>query len=138
MFALTLKPGVVTSLAPDVCKIPSPPAPPVPTPFVNMFQYSQANPGTISTKVMLGGAQAFNVQTKIPMSQGDEAGTLGGMISNMIMGPCWFSPSGGSLKVMIEGKPALPMGAQSMHNGDATFNTTGMASMPTQPVVMVN
>ncbi|MDR2349966.1 MAG: DUF4150 domain-containing protein [Deltaproteobacteria bacterium] len=136
MFALTLKPGVTTSLAPDVCKIPSP-AGPIPTPFANLFQMNQANPGTLTQKVQLAGAQAYTVQTKIPTSSGDEPGTLGGVVSNMFKGPCWYSPAGGSKKVMLEGKPALPMGAQSFHNGDACFNTNGLSGMPTQTKVMV-
>jgi hypothetical protein len=99
---------------------------------------NQANPGTLTRKVQVAGALAYTVQTKIPMSSGDEAGVAGGVVSNRFIGPCWYSPSGGSKKVLFEGKPALPMGAQSFHNGDASFNTTGMSSMPTQSKVIVN
>ena len=55
----------------------------------------------------------------------------------MFIGGCWHSPAGGSKKVMFEGKPSLPMGAQTFHNGDASFNTTSMSAMPTQPKAMV-
>jgi hypothetical protein len=138
MFALTLKEGMAQSTAPDVCKVPTPPAGPVPTPFVNIFQTNQADPSTCTQKVQISGAQGFNVQTKIPMSAGDEPGVAGGVISNRFIGPCWFSPVSGSFKVMLEGKPALSMGAQTFHNGDASFNTMGICAMPTQPKVMVN
>ena len=99
---------------------------------------NQANPGTLTQKIQVAGAQAYNVQTKIPMSMGDEAGVAGGVVSNMFIGGCYYNPAGGSKKVMFEGKPALPMGAATFQNGDASFNTTGMSSMPTQPKVMVS
>jgi hypothetical protein len=137
MFALTLKPGITTSIPPDVCKMPSP-AGPIPTPLVNIFQMNQANPGTLTQKVKVNGAQAYNAQTKIQMSTGDEAGSLGGVVSNMIIGPASYNPAGASKKVMFEGKPALPIGSQTFQNGDASFNTTGISAMPTQAVVIVN
>jgi hypothetical protein len=72
------------------------------------------------------------------MSSVDEAGVAGGVVSNVFIGGCWFSSSGGAKKVLFEGKPALPKGARSFHNGDASFNTRGLSSMPTQSKVMVN
>jgi hypothetical protein len=80
---------------------------------------------------------ALNVQSKILMSQGDEAGSLGGVVSNVIMGPGSFSPATASMKVMLEGKPAVSQGAQTFHNGDAAFNTIGLCSMGGQTTVMV-
>ncbi|MDR1872386.1 MAG: DUF4150 domain-containing protein [Deltaproteobacteria bacterium] len=138
MFALTIKGGLAQSLAPDVCKTPAPPAAPVPMPYVNMFQLNQADPSSASQKVFFDGAPAVNVQTEVPMSQGDEAGVAGGVISSQNMGPGTISPSSGSQKVFVEGKQAVPMGANTFHNGKASFNTTGMCPMAQQSKVMVN
>jgi hypothetical protein len=81
---------------------------------------------------------ALTVQSKFPMSQGDEAGTAGGIISNRFIGPCSFSPAAGSTKVLIEGKQAVAMGAMTFHNGDASFNTTGQCPLAAQAKVMVS
>jgi hypothetical protein len=136
MFALTVKGGLAQSLAPDVCKVPSPTGP-IPTPLVNMFQCSQADPSSASQKVFMDGAMALTVMSKFPLSQGDEAGTAGGVVSNRFIGPGWFSPAAGSTKVLLEGKPAVTMGAMTFHNGDACFNTTGQCPMGAQTKVMV-
>jgi hypothetical protein len=136
MFALTIKGGMAQSCAPDVCKVPSPTGP-LPTPLVNIFQFNQANPSSASQKVFFDGAMAVTIQTKILMSQGDEAGTAGGMISNRFIGPGSISPASGSTKVFLEGKMAVPMGCMTFHNGDACFNTTGQCPMAAQAKVMV-
>jgi hypothetical protein len=136
MFALTIKGGVAQSLAPDVCKVPTP-AGPVPTPFVNIFQCNLADPGTISTKIFIDGALALNAQSKILISNGDEPGVAGGVGSNRFIGPGSFLPTAGSMKVSFEGKPALPMGGQTLHNGDASSNTMGQCPMSSQSKVMV-
>jgi hypothetical protein len=124
------------SQAPDVCKVPSP-AGPVPTPFVNVFQLNVANPGTVCQKVFINGAMALNIQTKFMTSNGDEAGVAGGVVSNMIVGPGSFMPACGSVKVMLSGKPAVMMGAQTFHNGDASFNTMGSCPLGAQTKVMI-
>jgi uncharacterized Zn-binding protein involved in type VI secretion len=137
MFALTLKGGMATSTAPDVCKIPAPPAGPIPTPLVNIFQLNMANPSTASKKVIMDGSPALNAQTKILLSNGDEPGVAGGVISSRFIGPGSFSPATASIKVMIEGKPAIAMGAMTFHNGDASFNTMGQCPMCANTKVMV-
>lgn len=138
VFALTIKGGTANSLAPDVCKVPAPPAGPIPTPLVNMFQLNMANPGTASTKVMMDGAFALNVQTKVPISNGDEAGVAGGVASNVFIQTGSFSPASGSTKVFIQGKQAVAMTAQTFHNGDASFNTMGLCPMGQNTKVMVS
>jgi hypothetical protein len=137
MFALTIQGGVATSGPPDVCKVPAPPAPPVPTPLVNIFQMTMANPSSACQKVFMGGAPAVHLQTKFPISNGDEPGVAGGVVSSRFIGAGWFSPSTASKKVMVENKPAMPMGAMTFHNGDAAFNTTGVCPMSAQSKVMV-
>jgi hypothetical protein len=96
-----------------------------------------ANPSTASQKVFIDGAMALNAQSKFPLSSGDEAGVAGGVVSNVFIGPCSFSPASGSKKVMIENKPAVAMGAMTFHNGDASFNTNGQCPLAAQAKVMV-
>lgn len=124
------------SSAPDVCKVPGGPAP-IPTPFVNIFQFNMTNPATAAQKVIIDGTQALNVQSKVPISNGDEPGVLGGVVSNVFIGPGSISPASGSQKVMIEGKPAVSLGAMTFHNGDASFNTTGSCPLVSQSKVTV-
>ncbi|MDR2405156.1 MAG: DUF4150 domain-containing protein [Deltaproteobacteria bacterium] len=137
MFALTLKGGMAQSTAPDVCKVPAPPAGPIPTPFVNIFQLNMANPSTASQKIFFDGAPALNAQTKFLLSSGDEAGVAGGVVSNRFIGPGSFSPATASKVVTLEGKPAIAMGAMTFHNGDASFNTMGTCPMGQNTKVMV-
>jgi hypothetical protein len=137
MFALTIQGGMANSGPPDVCKIPAPPAPPIPTPLVNIFQLNMANPSSACQKVFLGGALACHLQTKFPLSNGDEPGVAGGVVSSRFIGPGWFSPAAASSKVLLENKPAVAMGAMTFHNGDAAFNTTGTCALAAQSKVMV-
>ena len=137
VFALTIQGGMATSQPPDVCKVPAPPAGPIPTPLVNIFMLNMANPSSAAQKVFFGGTAALNVQTKFPLSNGDEPGVAGGVVSSRFIGPGWFSPAAGVMKVLVENKPAVAMGAMTFHNGDASFNTTGSAPLSAQTKVMV-
>ncbi|MDR3204514.1 MAG: DUF4150 domain-containing protein [Deltaproteobacteria bacterium] len=138
MFALTTKGGQATSTVPDVCQVPTPPAGPIPTPLVNLFMLNTVDPSTACQKIFIDGAMALNVQSKTQTSQGDEAGTAGGIVSGRFMGPGSFSPIAGSFTVSFEGKGALPMGGMTQHNGDANFNTIGMCPMGAQSKVSVS
>jgi hypothetical protein len=105
--------------------------------MVNMFQLNMANPSTASQKIMMDGCPSLNAQTKFTLSNGDEAGVAGGVVSNRFIGPGAFSPSTASKKVKLEGKPAIAMGAMTFMNGDASFNTTGLCPMGQNTKVMV-
>jgi len=84
---------------PDVCKTPAPPAPPVPIPYPNIAQLSDANP--VADNLVVGPAELkVLVQTnnpEIPTSTSDEAGSVGGVTSNVIAGPCKFTEASGSV-----------------------------------------
>lgn len=120
------------STPPDVCKTPAPPAPPVPIPYVNIFQCNMVTPNTASTKVSLCGAKALTIKSKTSISNGDEPGVAGGVASNKFIGPGEFIK--GSTKVKIEGKAAVSMGAPTKHNDG---NTTGMCTVGGQFKVMI-
>lgn len=84
---------------PDVCKTPAPPGPPVPIPYPNIAQLADAT--TVADNLVVGPAE-LNVLVKtgspeIPTSTGDEAGSVGGVKSNVIKGACKFTEASGSV-----------------------------------------
>ena len=130
MFAVTKQNGQCVAAVPDVCKTPAPPAPPVPIPYPNLAMPMMGNPCTL--KVMIAGMPALTKASIIPLSNGDQAGVAGGVMSSKVMGPVEFLM--GSMKVTLEGNPAVRMGDQTKHNDG---NTMGMVAAPSQAVVMI-
>lgn len=120
---------------PDVCKTPTP-AGPVPIPYPNMAMLNQASGGTCSSKVKISGNKAVTQDTEITMSSGDEAGSVGGVVSNKIKGPAKFTQ--GSSKVKIEGKGAAYLGAMVAQNDGSNANMpAGHQVAPSQVKVIV-
>jgi hypothetical protein len=120
---------------PDVCKTPAPPAPPIPIPYPNIAMVMQANPLTCSKKVKIVFMPAVLLGSKIPMTAGDEAGAVGGVVSNMIKGPAGFSR--GSMKLTIEGQPVVFQTCTTMHNGVSANAPVGTLVAPSQAKVLV-
>lgn len=125
--------GAQASAIPDVCKVPTP-AGPVPTPFPNMASTQMAQPGGLVRNVLVVNMPALNQTSKLIMSNGDEAGTLGGLACNRIKGEVQFM--NGSMKVMVGGKPAVYLGCMTGHNG-TPVNAVGSVMAPSQSKVMV-
>lgn len=119
----------------DVCKVPAPPAPPVPAPFPNMAMCNQANPGTCTKKVKLDGQPGLTKDTQIPTSSGDEGGPAGGVVSGMIKGPCAYKRF--SNKVKWEGANAVYQLCNTVHNGSSPNAPLGMQTQPSQTKVKV-
>ena len=120
--------------APDVCKTPAPPSPsPVPIPYPNTGQLIQAN--DTSTKVKFVNMEVFTVKSKIPMSQGDEAGVAGGLVSGSNLGEVAFKK--GSSKVKIEGQPCVHLTSVTSHNGSNANAPAGVQMVPSQVKVFV-
>lgn len=117
---------------PDVCKTPSPGGP-VPLPYSNRADLVQANPATTSLKVTIMNQTAVVLDTTITMSAGDEAGSLGCVISNMIKGPAQFKK--GSMKVYIEGQPAVMHTSACSQNGVNANSPAGIQASPSQTKV---
>lgn len=95
--------GIAAATVPNVCKMPGPPAPFVPTPLPNIGR-STLSPKGYSTSVKIEG-QTVAIKGASFGSMGDIAskGTGGGMISCNVEGPTKFIAPG-SLTVHIEGK----------------------------------
>jgi len=130
MFAVTLEDGMCMAF-PDVCNTPVPPSPaPVPIPYPNMAMPMMADPPT--EIVLVVGAPALNMASMISMTEGDEPGVLGGLVTEEVMSEAEFVTS--SLTVCFEGCPAVRLGDATTHNSD---NAIGAVLVPSQCVVMV-
>jgi uncharacterized Zn-binding protein involved in type VI secretion len=103
--------GAKSIVFPDVCKTPTP-AGPVPIPYPNLAQSSDLAQG--STTVKLQGQMAAIKGCSYAMSTGDEAGSVGGVVSSKVKGKAEFVLY--SFDVKIEGKNACRMGDLMTHN----------------------
>ena len=102
----------ITTAFPDVCKTPAPPAPPIPIPYPNIGQASDTTGGPPS--VTTDGQMPMVKGATYMKSSGDEAGTLGGIMSNVNMGECEFMMY--SFDVKFEGNNVCRMGDPLFHN----------------------
>lgn len=86
---------------PDVCKTPAPPGPPIPIPYPNIAQLDQALPVSNDPgKALLvgsGGDPVLLLNSEVPTSSGDEAGSVGGVKSGTIKGKCTMVQASGSV-----------------------------------------
>lgn len=130
MFAMTLQGGMCFAF-PDVCKTPTPVGP-IPIPYPNTAMGQTANSATCAQKVYFAGQQAFTLKTKIPMSNGDEAGVAGGVVSNKFKSEVGFTQ--GCTNVLIEGSPAIHLTSPSKHNDS---NTVGLNTTPSETTVLI-
>src|SRR2546421_7554068 len=80
--------GGMSMAFPDVCKTPAPPAPPIPIPYPNIGKASDTTAGP--TTVKTDGQMPMVKGSMYSMSAGDEAGSIGGIISSTVKGPCEF------------------------------------------------
>jgi hypothetical protein len=133
MFMLNNGGATAVASAPDVCKTPAAPSP-IPVPYPNIATTDMADPGGLVPEVLLADMPALNMMSKILLSQGDDAGVAGGLISSKVMGEMAFID--GSAVVTVGGVPAVRVTCQTEHNG-APANTIGVVSVPSQTAVLV-
>jgi uncharacterized Zn-binding protein involved in type VI secretion len=119
---------------PDVCKTVVGPAV-VPIPYPNEVDFSDADPGLLADTVLVSGFPAATMATIIMLSQGDDTGELGGLVSEEVMGPAM--PLLGSTSVLMEGIPAAYMGSMLGMNGTPVLNCPGVHDTPCQVTVLV-
>ena len=135
MFACTSMNGMAMTTGPtDTCKTPTP-AGPQPLPYPNIAQLAMTNPSTTCQKVLVLGMPVLTAKSEITISNGDEAGCAGGVVSNMFIGKCVFKSS--SQKVKFGGQPGVYMGCQTGHNcnGGGSPNAMGSVTTPSQSVL---
>ncbi|MEM9194974.1 MAG: DUF4150 domain-containing protein [Myxococcota bacterium] len=126
-FPLSTRGGGQLFAFPNVCKTPTP-AGPTPLPYPSTGSCTQAKKE--SKKVSICNQAALTVASEIPRTQGDEAGTALGVMSNTHMGKAVFKE--GSKKIRIEGKPVALGLKPTAHNGSNTNAPMGLQVSPSQ------
>jgi len=129
MFANTNMGCTNSATAPDVCKTP-PLAVPVPYPNIALSTMHIPN----VPNVIISGGLAENLLTPGTISNGDEPGVLGGVVSGVFIGP--DTPVLGSLKVLMGTAFATHLTGLTTHNGKVP-NTVGMTISPAQACVVI-
>ena len=132
MFPASSKGGGQCFAFPDVCKTPSPGGP-VPIPYPNIGMVMQVSKE--SKKVKLSGKGAVTKKSEMGRSQGDEAGTIGGVVSNQNMNKVIYKK--GSAKVKVEGQPLQHLTAMTGQNGSNANMPAGMQVAPSQVKVLI-
>ena len=122
----TFGPGGLMAML-DVCKTP-PLA--IPGPFPNSGMNVAAIPTYFT--VMIMGMPWLNVGTTVAISNGDEAGAMGGVVSQIIMGP--GRPVVGSMIHMVGGMPSYRTLDPTLQN---LANAPGTATIPSQTIVTI-
>ncbi len=130
MFPISSKGGGTTTGFPDVCKVPAPPAPFVPTPFPNIGQVASARDTCATVRIV--NKPVVTEASHIPRSSGDEAGTLKGMVSVTTMAKVQYKT--GSSKVKAKGMGVVHLTSATEHNSG---NTVGLQTTPSQTTVLV-
>jgi hypothetical protein len=104
--------GGMSTVFPDVCKTPTN-AGPIPIPYPNIGKSSDTMLGPLT--VTVDGQMPMTKGAQYIVSSGDEAGTLGGVMSSKFMGECEFMLY--SFDVKFEGQNVCRLGDPLFHNG---------------------
>ena len=124
MFSTTQMMGLDFGL-PDVCKLPTL----VPVPFPNLAMPEMAVGAAYN--ILNVCAPAHTVATTVPITMGDDAGLLGGVISQTDMGPSRRIT--GSFTILLDGMPATRLTSMGPQN---TINCAGVSILPSQLTVL--
>jgi hypothetical protein len=91
----------------------------------------------VSTTVVvkIGNMPAITTSSQIPLSNGDEAGVAGGVVSGVNMQTVSFKL--GSAVVKFEGNPAVTVLKMTGHNGSNANMPAGAQIAPSQAMVLV-
>jgi hypothetical protein len=119
---------------PDVCNTPAPPGPPVPIPYPNIGMVMQAT--NTATKVKMCQKPVVTKKSEMSMSQGDEAGVAGGVVSGRNMDKVAYRK--GSSKVKVEGQECEFLSAMTGQNGSNANMPAGNQIAPSQTKVLVS
>lgn len=132
MFALTMGPGSCLGF-PDTCNTPTPVGPvPIPYPNISMSSTCSAPAATL----LIDCTPTLNQLSEITVSQGDNMGVAGGVITGTDMGGTCFLL--GSFTVFAEGPPIQRLTSMTGHNTPAMVpNGPGACLVPSQPTVLV-
>ncbi len=120
--------GLGMSMAmPDVCKTP-PFA--IPVPYPNIANNALAIPGYMT--IMINCMPELNMASQYALSNGDEAGAMGGVVSGIIVGI--GRPVMGSVCYFVGGMPSWRTIAPTIQN---IANAPGISMVPSQVIKTV-
>jgi len=120
--------GVATAAVPNVCKMPGPPAPFVPTALPNVGKSGMSPKGFSKTVEIEGKAVAIRGATFGSMGDIASKATGGGLVSANTCGPTAFVAPG-SLNVKIEGKNVQLLGDATTNNNGSPPNASAPATI---------
>lgn len=126
MFVSTFGPGMSQGV-PDVCKTP-PFA--IPAPFPNLAANGMAVPTYFT--ICINAMPELNMTAMVAVTNGDEGGAMGGVASQVIMGPARCTL--GSMAYFVAGQPIWRLTALTLHN---LCNVPGTTMVPSQNVKQV-
>ncbi|AUM13760.1 PAAR-like domain-containing protein [Ketobacter alkanivorans] len=107
--------GIAKATIPNVCKMPGPPAPFVPSPLPNIAKSGMSPKGYSTTVKIEGNHVAIRGSTFKSMGDMASKGTGGGLISANTHGPAKFITPG-SITVKIQGKSVHLLGEPMLNN----------------------
>jgi hypothetical protein len=117
---------------PDVCKTPAAPSP-IPIPYPNIGMVADTD-GAIDV-VLMENKETVVETSKIPSSKGDEAGTVGGVVSGVNRNQITYKKY--SSKVFAKGKKVVHATAMTAHNGSSANMPAGCQVAPSQTKILV-
>lgn len=132
MIPASSKQGGLCFSFPDVCKTPTPGGP-VPIPYPNTGMVMQCS--KTASKVKFCNKEAVSKNSEMSRSQGDEAGTLGGVMSNVNMSKVVYKKCSSKVKVM--GHQVAHLASMTGHNGSNSNMPAGAQIAPSQVKVLV-
>lgn len=120
--------GIAAATLPNVCKMPGPPAPFVPTPLPNIGKSGQDPKKYTKTVTIAGKKVAIEGATFGSMGDVASKGTGGGIVSANVQGPTSFVGPG-AMDVKFEGKNVQLLGDPMLNNGGPSGSPANAATM---------
>ena len=119
---------------PDVCKTPTPVGT-IPIPYPNIAQFSNATGVSDEggKELLVGGNHVLLKDSNVSSSNGDEAGSSGGVKSGGVSGPCTIIQASGSVKYGPDGLGLARVTDQTEQNDG---NAVGFV-LSAEPAVLV-
>jgi uncharacterized Zn-binding protein involved in type VI secretion len=123
---------VAPAMMPNVCKMPGPPAPFVPTPLPNLGRSADRLSDATSTVKIEGNKVAIKGSFYMSQPSADVAsqGTGGGLVSSTVQGKTEFVAPG-SMNVKAEGKNIQLLGDSMTNNGGSPANSSCLKNQQT-------
>src|SRR5579872_686620 len=120
--------GIAAATLPNICKMPGPPAPFVPTPLPNIGKSGMSPQGYSTTVEIEGNAVAITGASFGSMGDVASKGLGGGLVSMNCEGPTTFLGPG-SFTVQIQGKNVQLLTDQMFNNNGPAGNPPNAATM---------